>query len=188
MFSEEKVAQMAAYLLLKRGGRMAYIKLMKLLYLSDRQSLITYGDSMSGDKAVSMDHGPVLSRTYNLLKGGSSDDSAWNRWIAGESNWEVSIKKRVSGLDDTDSFDELSRADIRILDSVFATYGHMRRFEICDLTHEICPEWHDPDGSSIPINPREIFRAAGKTEDEADAMMVHLQEHAMLREFNAKLS
>jgi hypothetical protein len=36
MFSEEKVAQMAAYLLLKRGGRMAYLKLMKLLYLSNR--------------------------------------------------------------------------------------------------------------------------------------------------------
>lgn len=30
MFSEEKVAQMAAYLLVKRSGRMAYFKLMKL--------------------------------------------------------------------------------------------------------------------------------------------------------------
>lgn len=30
MFSEEKVAQMAAYLLVKRSRRMAYLKLMKL--------------------------------------------------------------------------------------------------------------------------------------------------------------
>lgn len=39
MFCEEKVAQMAAYLLQKRGGKMSYLKLMKLLYLSDRESM-----------------------------------------------------------------------------------------------------------------------------------------------------
>ena len=65
MFREEKVAQMAAYLLQKRGGRMAYIKLMKLLYLADREYMISYGDSMSGDRAVSMKNGPVLSQTYD---------------------------------------------------------------------------------------------------------------------------
>lgn len=60
MFSEEKVAQMAAYLLLKRGGRMAYLKLMKLLYLANRQSMIRHGRMMGEDKLYSMpDYGYV---------------------------------------------------------------------------------------------------------------------------------
>ncbi|MCV9877817.1 Panacea domain-containing protein [Brenneria izbisi] len=63
MFSENKTAQMAGYLLLKRGGRMAYINLMKLLYLADREYLLTYGDSMTGERAVSMDNGPILSHS-----------------------------------------------------------------------------------------------------------------------------
>ncbi|AHB80192.1 hypothetical protein HLO70_000236 [Shigella flexneri] len=36
MFNEEKVAQMAAYLLKKHGGSMRFIKLM---YLSDRKAM-----------------------------------------------------------------------------------------------------------------------------------------------------
>ena len=50
MFSEEKVAQMAAYLLIKRGGRMPYLKLMKQLYLANRQSMIRHGSMMGEDK------------------------------------------------------------------------------------------------------------------------------------------
>lgn len=188
MFCEEKVAQMAAYLLHKRGGRMAYIKLMKLLYLADRECLIRFGDSMSGDNYVSMNHGPVLSRTYDLVKsGGDYDDSPWELWISGEANYEVSIKKVLSGVTD-DDFDELSKADIKILDETFSKYGHLKRFRICDLTHEICPEWNDPHGSSIPINPRDIFLAGGKTEQEADACLRSFNEAKQLKAFSFELA
>ena len=188
MFCEEKAAQMAAYLLLKRGGRMAYIKLMKLLYLSDRESLITYGDSMTGDKAVSMNNGPVLSQTYDLLKcGGDSEESPWNQWISGEPNYEVSLKKGVRGFDD-DAFDELSKSDIKILDRVFNTFGHYKRFDLCLKTHDMCPEWQDPQGSSIPINPKDIFRSAGKTEEEAENCLRHVNERHQLKEFSSQLS
>lgn len=189
MFREEKVAQMAAYLLHKRGGRMAYIKLMKLLYLADREYMISYGDSMSGDRAVSMKNGPVLSQTYDLLKGGAPEDSsAWDEWIAGESNYEVSIKKPVHGLDVEEIFEELSRADCRVLDRVFAEFGNYTRFQLCDLTHQICPEWQDPHGSSTPINPKSVFMAAGKSEEEAENLVARMRERHELQVFSAQLS
>lgn len=188
MYSEIKTAQMAGYLLFKRGGRMAYIKLMKLLYLADREYLLSYGDSMTGDRAVSMNHGPVLSRTYDLLQSGSQEEeSPWDDWIAGESNYEVSIKKPVHGLDD-DAFDELSRADKRILDKVFAEYGHYKRFELCDLTHRICPEWQDPHDSSAPISPKAIFMAGGKSEGEANALVQRMRERGLLKQFSSELA
>ncbi|HBE9090501.1 putative phage-associated protein [Serratia fonticola] len=189
MFSESKTAQMAGYLLLKRGGRMAYIKLMKLLYLSDREYMLTYGDSMTGDRAVSMDNGPVLSKTYDLLKSGSpEEESPWGEWIAGERNFEVSIKKQVRGLNDEDAFDELSKADIRILDKVFAEFGKYKRFDLCEHTHKMCPEWQDPHGSSVPINPKAIFMAGGKTEEEAEMLIERMRERGFIQQFSAQLS
>ncbi len=189
MYSENKTAQMAGYLLKKRGGRMAYIKLMKLLYLADREYLISYGNSMTGDKAVSMDNGPVLSKTYDLLKSGSpKDTSPWAQWIEGESNFEVSVKKPVHSLDFEDTFDELSKADIKILDKIFAEFGHCKRFELCELTHKICPEWQDPHGSSIPINPKSIFMAGGKSKDEADMLFERMSERNNLLQFSKELA
>jgi len=48
---------------------MNYLKLMKLLYLADRESMRRNGRPISGDRYVSMDHGPVLSQTLNLING-----------------------------------------------------------------------------------------------------------------------
>lgn len=69
MFNERKVAQMAAFLLGKGGDRMPHLKLMKLLYLSDREAMERYGFPISGDCIVAMPHGPVLSMTLNLMDG-----------------------------------------------------------------------------------------------------------------------
>ncbi len=188
MFNEKKTAQMAGYLLYKRGGRMAYIKLMKLLYLADRSFMLNYGDTMTGDQPYAMDNGPVLTKTYDLVKSGEpNDESPWNEWIAGEANYEVSVKKALTSSDD-DELDELSRADIRILDQVFEEFGGLRRFELCNLTHEICAEWQNPHGSSIPINPKAIFMAGGKTEEQAEAMLIRLREREAVRSFNAELT
>ena len=93
MFCEEKVAQMAAYLLQRRDGRMSYLKLMKLLYLSDRESMDRFGEPISDDRMVSMPLGPVLSQTLNVLTGSAIQANAWSEWIKGESHYEVSTKR-----------------------------------------------------------------------------------------------
>jgi uncharacterized phage-associated protein len=59
MFDDRRVAQMAAYLLSREKGRMNHLKLMKLLYLADRESMKRHGQPISGDRFVAMDHGPV---------------------------------------------------------------------------------------------------------------------------------
>ena len=69
-FNEAKAAQAAARLLKKRGGKMAYMKLIKLLYLVDREALRRWGRPVTTDRYVSMDHGPVLSSTLDLINHG----------------------------------------------------------------------------------------------------------------------
>lgn len=176
MFSEERVTHMAAYLLKKEGGRMAYIKLLKLLYLAERKAMAKWGGSMSGDHFVSMPHGPVLSQTYDLIKGISEVSSPWQKIIQGKDNYDVSLRENI----DIDDLDELSPSEIKILEETFDEFGHMAPFQIVDYTHDNCLEWEDPNGSSFPIKPENIFRAMGKNEVQIKNLMVFHREQTQL--------
>src|SRR5260370_22608834 len=82
-FNQAKTAQLAALLLKKRGGTMHYMKLIKLMYLIDRGSLLTRRRPLTYDNYVSMPHGPVLSGTLDLINEGPEEgESAWGCLIA----------------------------------------------------------------------------------------------------------
>jgi uncharacterized phage-associated protein len=53
-FDERKAAQAAAYLLKKHDGRLNFMKLIKLLYLADRKSLLENGKPITGDRMLAM--------------------------------------------------------------------------------------------------------------------------------------
>jgi len=181
MFSEEKVTHMASHLLIKRGGRMSYIKLLKLLYLAEREGLVKWGETMSGDKFVSMPHGPVMSSTYDLLQ---NRNTIWNDFINSEANYEVSIKDNVVEED----LDELSVAEVKILDNIFEQFGTMGRWEIRDYTHNSCKEWQDPDGSSFPIDPINILLAKGVSKMDASVLLQHGTEQTSLKNMKQVLA
>src|SRR5674476_520662 len=83
LFDERKAAQAAACLLHKAGGKLPLLKLMKLLYLSERLSLQRYGDTITGDSFASLPHGPVLSMSYDHMNGAlPSKEGGWDTWIA----------------------------------------------------------------------------------------------------------
>lgn len=171
MFNERKVAQMAAYLLKKRGGCMAHLKMMKLLYLADREAMARYGVPISGDRVVSMDHGPVLSKTLNLMDGDvESSPNGWEELISDKANYELSLRRELTDVD----LDELSAADIDVLDTVWDQFGKMGRWEIRDYTHTL-PEWEDPQGSSIPLSHMKILIALGCTPEAANELCADLE-------------
>jgi uncharacterized phage-associated protein len=172
-FDERKTTAAAAYLLDKASGKMPYIKLIKLLYLADRESWRRYDRPITGDRYVSMNFGPVLSATYDLLR--SEDATAggrpWSRTII-TTGYEAKLQAPPD-------LGPLSDAEIEILDEVFQLTERMDRWRLCDLTHAF-PEWRDPEGSSIPIQPEEILKALGKSEEQIDLAR---QEAAERRRF-----
>lgn len=185
MFSEEKVAQMAAYLLSKESGRMACLKLMKLLYLSDRLSLDRFGEPMSGDRMVSMPHGPVLSQTLDLINGFiPRSEDGWDHWISDREGHDVSLKASYRGRDD---LDELSDIDVEMLDSIYAQYGWMSKFQIRDYTHRECSEWENPQGGSHTINPERVFLSLGKSQEVSRKLSNRLIEIRQLEQMVCSL-
>lgn len=167
-YRQERATQAAARLLELRGGTMSYLKLLKLLYLADRKALVEHGRPITFDRYVSMDHGPVLSQTYNLIVAEESPGthSYWREFISEPADYEVHLLKAAPN-------GELSAAQERILDEVFEEFGRLGRWDLVKLTHTL-PEWEDPQGSSIPIALRDVLRATGLDDDEAEAIEADL--------------
>jgi len=79
-----KTVQAAALFLKLNRQPMEYMKLIKLLYIADRMALDRMDDTITGDNYVSMDHGPVLSKVYNLISHGPvyDKDNPWFKYIS----------------------------------------------------------------------------------------------------------
>jgi uncharacterized phage-associated protein len=171
-FNEPKATQAAARLLRNRGGRMSYMKLMKLLYLADREALARWGRPITADSYVSMDKGPVLSHVLNLITEGPSPvagNTCWTRHISEPEHYEIALKADPCS-------DLLSEAEDELLDDIFGRYGRLNRWALADLAPTL-PEWKEPHGSTLPIEYADILQAQNKSpediraiEDELDAL------------------
>jgi uncharacterized phage-associated protein len=168
--NEAKAAQAAARFLMLRGQPMSYLKLVKLLYFADREALLRWGRPITTDCYVSMDKGPVVSRIYDLIADGLPPDirSPWTDLISPPENYEVAL------LQSPPPDDELSRAEEEMIDEIFARYGGKSRWELVDMSHSL-PEWHDPEGSALPITIEEILVRGGTPEVEAQSILAELR-------------
>lgn len=190
-FSSDKAGQIAAVFAAEAGGRINVLKLVKLIYLADRHSMELYSHPITYDNWVSMDHGPVPSTTLNLINGHVQDvGDTWGRWIADRENHTASLAPDAltnNGELNRDSLDQLSDADIAVIRQVWADLGHMDQWALVKFTHEHCPEWQDPQGSSSPISEWRLLRELGRTEEEAIEEAQNIIEQRQLDSFFASL-
>lgn len=157
---------------------MNVLKLMKLMYLADRETLVRWGWSLTGDAYVSMPKGMVLSRTYNLVNEETWPTSYWKTHISAPEGYNVN-------LIDEPGTDELSAAEMELIDEIYEKFGYLNRWVLVDKIHHHLPEWVDPDGSSIPIEYRSVLEEAGKSEQEVYATMSELEGVALLEKLFA---
>lgn len=174
-FREDKAAQAAALFLKLGGGSMSHLKLIKLLYLAEREALLRFGRPITFDSYTSMDHGPVLSQTLNLVHGDSQTEGLWGKAISIPENNEVSL------IEDPGN-DRLSEAEESLIREVFDQHGAKSRWEIRDFTHTLA-EWQDPKGSSIKIDYKDILRAGGKTEAEIESILEDIENLALMEKY-----
>jgi uncharacterized phage-associated protein len=161
-FNQSKTAQIAAWFLDQAGGSMEILKLMKLLYLAERETLGAFARPLTGDRMVSMPHGPVLSQTYEVVGGqAASEAGGWDAWISDRAGRIVALQDQCEVT--RDAMDLVSDAELGILETVWGKFGHMGAWELRDYTHDSCSEWKDPNGSSSPITYESVFRALGKS-------------------------
>ena len=164
-FDERRATAAASLLLQLAGGSMEYLRLIKLLYYADRESLDLLGRPISGDRYVSMKHGPVLSHVYNLVKA-----TVFGRRPNGGGHWidRIGVVDRYSlCLAKQPDTGALSEAEIDILTQVFHRYRDRDKWELVKASHEL-PEWYDPGESATEIPIEEILQVLGKSEADKE--------------------
>ncbi len=162
-FDSKKAAQIAAFFSLKEKGSIEKLKLMKLMYLSERASLQESGHPMTYDEFYSMKHGPICSNALSGINGDVIDKTAWDKYISIDNNKkDVRAKKQFTRAD----FNEISDFEIELLESIWVTFGHMSAGEIRNYTHKHCPEYQHVEKGRVPISYRDIFKALGETDSE----------------------
>lgn len=174
-FNSIKTTQAAGYLLARHKGSMSKGVLIKLLYLADRKLLSKRGQPLTGDQPVSMENGPVLSKTYDLTKGASLEHRAyWEQHIsvAQKGAYYVSLKKKTGT-------EHLSKSEIQALEEVDNEFGNWSWRRLVDYCHTL-PEWKDPGRSSSAIKVEAILTAVGKSNEEISQIHNHAMESAWL--------
>jgi hypothetical protein len=145
-FDERKAAAAAAYLLSLEGSRMNYMRLLKLLYLAERQSLATLNRPIIGDTPYSMDRGLIERDSRYVVRLKTAPD------VGPLSDAELEILRRASEL-----------------------YRTHDQWALSDMTHDF-PEWQDPHGSSIEIPLERVLEAFGKRNDEIERVRQNARE------------
>jgi hypothetical protein len=157
-----KAVAATAFLIQKAGGEHGMFVLLKTLYHADRSSLIKDHRTITGDNFVSMDKGPVLTEIYNFMKdrGDAANLAIWRKYFSeGEGAYGI----KISQLPD---LDYLSENEKQTLSDSFDIISSIDPRFISRWMHASFPEWQDPHGSSIPIDPKIILRSQNVSESE----------------------
>jgi uncharacterized phage-associated protein len=176
LFSEEKTAHAVAYMLSRAGGSMELLKLMKLMYLSERLSYEEYGEPMTGDMGYSMAHGPVLSHAYKHVGSKEVPEGIWAEFVAQRDGNDISLREDANVS--PERLKSLSRADMRLLDVIWGKFGHMTGSQLRKYTHDNCPEYEDPtlvNQKRKLIRPVALLKAIGFSDDQAMAYLDELR-------------
>lgn len=149
----------AVGVLLRYDGvkRMNDMRLLKLLYIADRESLKETGRPVTGGPVIAMERGPVLKEVYELILGQHREMSLWSRFYRKERYDLLELAEPDVG--------QLSKYEIVKLQEVAKTYQDDDEWALVDITHKF-PEWNRnaPGKSSKPIPLSNILEAIGQVD------------------------
>lgn len=147
-FNPRKAARAMAYLVSRvMNQKTDKAKLMKLLYLADRDHFLVEGWPITGDDQYAMIYGPVGTLSLDLLDGqfGRRESNIFT--YLQTQNWEVYLKSLPQPL-------ELGATELGVLDATIDRYGAFPTWKLVRYTHKL-PEYRQvfrPDTSTrIPF-------------------------------------
>jgi len=152
-----KTIQAVAVLLRHEGTLQTstYLRIIKLLYIAERECLDRIGRPITGDRCVAMKNGPILSGVLDLVNGHHMANATWSRFILRD-GFQIKLKHDPGTS-------ELNRFEIELLEEISDRYRDWDQWEIVELTHSF-HEWkkNDPGTSSKQIPLMDILEGLGK--------------------------
>jgi hypothetical protein len=146
-FDRQKAAESVAEFIRLAGGRINILKLVKLMYLLDRQSIKLRGIPVVGGRYVSMKDGPVTSQVLDSINHKNGEgEGRWDDLISYRTNHDISAKRQ-------EPHDNLSPFEKNLICEIHTEHLSRDQFQLRDWCHDNCQEWKKPGlfGGSPPI-------------------------------------
>jgi uncharacterized phage-associated protein len=161
--SIEKKIQAVGVLLRAEDDRADRLRLLKLLYIADREALKDRGAPIVGGRVVAMDHGPLHSEVYDLIKGEHECEPEWSEFFAEDGN-KVRLRRDPGRM-------ELSAYEIEKLNEVSNRFRLSDTWQVANETHGF-PEYvaSYSEGTSRTIPLEKILAAVGFSDADIAAI------------------
>lgn len=129
-FDARKAVEVMTYIVSQLKGRETdKVKLMKLVYLADRDHFLTRGRPITGDDQYAMQYGPVPSLCLDLLDGQFMDEDADLFRNLHTEDHKVSLKQTPEPV-------RLAGSEREALDRIITHYGEWGSWELVEHTHQ----------------------------------------------------
>jgi uncharacterized phage-associated protein len=163
-FDMQKAVEVILYIA-KRIPEPTFMKVLKLMFFADKTSLESYGRFICGDTYVAMEHGPVPSNSYDIMKAARDSNNY---------GFAVEYERHIKPSRDA-NLDELSESDIVCLDRIIELYGKYPAWHLRQISHDdeaYVAAWEQTGGKgSVPIPVENIICSF----DNADELLDYLQ-------------
>lgn len=161
-YNPRKATQAVAYLIRLNGDRMDLWRMLKLVYLFDRASLVETGSTITGDALDNLPHGGTPSQIYDNTKpkrDARFKDAVWREYLSENVDNEIRLLRP-----DFDT-DELSDFDRAVIEKVWNEFRNFSMTRLYTHVHSL-PEFKDPQGRSTRVDPEEILRYSKWSDEE----------------------
>ena len=158
-FNENKAIQAILYIV-ENLKRKDFHKIFKILYFSDREHVSEYGRTITGDRYIAMNDGPVPSNLYDIFKsvrgdGYFKDEGKFSVYFSIVGNDLIKANKEPD-------LKKLSKTDISCIDHSLQRYGDMSWDEIREKSHDYA--WRSTTINRA-IQFEDMIREAGKDDE-----------------------
>ncbi len=162
LFKYDKAINSLLYALKRLGGHTDMHKLCKILYFADQKHLSEYGRSITGDKYIAMQFGPVPSNIDDILKALRGDSFFSNSPDIDLLREEMTFENRyiIRAIKDPD-MDELSGSDVKCLDYAIDLCKDKTFQQLTEFSHGLA--WTNTQRDRA-ISVKDILREVGDEE------------------------
>ena len=169
-FDRLKAAESASEFIRLAGGKISVLKLVKLMYLLDRESLKERNIPVVGGEYFSMPHGPVTSEVLNSINHERGEGGGhWSELISKRSVW-----REVRAIHQS-SNENLSPYELSMIQRLHDQHKSRNKYQLRDWCHVNCKEYEEIFSGRLPIKievlASQIDRTAGEIESSAKEAM-----------------
>ena len=182
-FNARKAGQVIFYFLHQAKDlniNISKLRLIKWIYLAERETYLRLGRPLIGDRLCSLKHGPVPSETLAIIE---KKNQEWKHLIHVEhtpSRHQYITISKICEYRSPDDLDEFTKSEDRILSDIWKEYGRLSGVKLEERLHnrQKFTEWEWKEGDKTNwISLEKLFSSLGFNSKDSQNIIEEITGH-----------